>query len=132
MNTLHVIPVFFFLFSFLFFLIFCRDHRRQRGHDDPLPEELHCFACEVKSGDREEIFDLITVLHGAQCAAGGDGNYNAHAGLLSCPRGDVFPGASRGDGGMGTMKERRPPPVSPSPDPLPPPKTTHIILIILH
>lgn len=129
MNTLHPLPVFFFPF---FFLFFCRDHRRQRGHDDPLPEELRCFACEVKCGDTEEIFDLITVLHGAQCAAGGDGNYNAHAGLLSCLRGDVFPGASRGDGGMGTMKERRPPPVSLSLSlPIHPP-TTHTILIILH
>lgn len=50
-------------------------------------------------GCRGVFFDLITVLHSAQCALGGDGNYNARAGLLSCPCGDVFPGASQGDGG---------------------------------
>ena len=52
------------------------------------------------------------MLRSAQCVLGGDGNYNAHAGLLSCPCGDVFPGASQGDGGGGTatMKESRNPP----------------------
>lgn len=60
------------------------------------------------------FFYLIAVLHSAQCVLGGDGNYNAHAGLLSCLRGDVFPGASQGDGGGGTatMKERRNPPTA--------------------
>ena len=51
------------------------------------------FACKVKSWDAEEFFDLITVLCSAQCVLGGDGNYNACAGLLSCPCGDVFPRA---------------------------------------
>lgn len=93
-------------------LPFCRDHRTQRGPWWPHPRGPCCFACKVKSWDAEEFFDLITVLHSAQCVLGGDGNYNAHAGLLSCPCGDVFPGASQGDGGGGTatMKESRIPP----------------------
>ena len=102
-------PPFFFFF---FFFFFCRDHTVQRGPWWPRPRGACCFACKVKSWDAEELFDLITVLRGAHCVLGGDGNYNAHAGLLSCPCGDVFPGASRGDGGGGTaaMKESSIPP----------------------
>lgn len=63
---------------------------------------------------QRSFFDLISVFHGAQCVLGGDGNYNTHAGLLSCPCGDVFPGASQGDGdgGNAPMKgSRNPPPL---------------------
>lgn len=78
---------------------FCKDQRTQRGSWWPHPRGACCFACEVRSWGAGVFFDLITVLRSAQCALGGDGNYNARAGLLSCPCGDVFPGASQGDGG---------------------------------
>jgi len=64
-------------------------------------------------GCRGVFLYLITVLQSAHCVLGGDGNYNGCAGLLSCPCGDAFPGASQGDGGGGTMKESRNPPPRP-------------------
>lgn len=67
------------------------------GRDDPRPRGARCFACEVK----RSFFDLIAALGGTQCAVGGDGNYNALAGLLSCPCADVSPRGVAGRRGQG-------------------------------
>lgn len=86
----------------------------------PHPRGAGCFACEVKSWDAEGCFDLITVIYCAQCAEG-EGNYNTHAALLSCPCADALPGASQWDGGGGMTPRKTalvyPPPPSPTPPP---------------